>query len=560
MSNKKVKIISAVLGGMMVCAVGMTSIADVQVAKANNVKTDFSTEITATKLAHGQQVNILPYELMLWNQSEEFDASFLNGLYEYSDLHGAFLTAVNKKDGNAEIVDIYHQADAFQPENNVLKWNSSLEGVASYTVRVALDQKFTKCVLKVENADVETGVVLENPLVGTNYYWQVIATMENNDKVYSPIFDFSTDDSLRTVEIEGISNTRDLGGYETAYGYVQQGLVYRSARLESVTEDGLKTLKEELGVKTDLDLRGMTEATTGSNTPNPAQLENYYVYVTPQYALAGGGLDSADHWENVENIMKVFANKDNYPIDVHCAVGRDRTGTITALLKAVLGYAENDIINDYFVSMFATTGAWSKETTNTNSAMIVNVLTYLNSFAGETLADRAANYLIEKCNMTQTEIDAIRDIMTGKVAVENPVYNTFADVDNYADCAFVTFEKYGTTKTVQVVELNGTVEAPFAAGEGYEWIVNGEVFDFATKISGDITIQAVPTKACAVKILSTGAITSEETVLVQEGETFDFALLEKEGYNFVVISDDGQLITELTVANQTTINVIYSER
>ena len=86
------------------------------------------------------------------------------------------------------------------------------------------------------------------------------------------------------------------------------------------------------------------------------------------------------------------------------------------------------------------------------------------------------------------------------------------------------------------------------------------MFDFATKISGDITIQAVPAKACAVKILSTGAITSEETVLVQEGETFDFALLEKEGYNFVVISDDGQLITELTVANQTTINVIYSER
>ena len=187
MRNKKVKIISAVLGGVMACALGVTNFADAKSAKASNMKTEFSTEITATKHAHGQQVNILPYDLMLWSESEKFDASYLNGLYEYSDLHTAFLTAVNKAD-DATLVDIYHQADAFQPENNVLKWKSSLEGVASYTVRVALDRKFTECVLKVENADSASGVVLENPLVGTNYYWQVIAMMDSGDKVYSPIF------------------------------------------------------------------------------------------------------------------------------------------------------------------------------------------------------------------------------------------------------------------------------------------------------------------------------------------------------------------------------------
>ena len=390
MSNKKEKIIRALVGSVMACAmvVGVTNVADMKSAAASNVKTEFSTEITATNHAHGQQVNILPYDLMLWDQSEEFDASYLNGLYEYSDLHSDFLAAVNTGD-NDRLVNIYHEADAFQPENNVLKWQSSLENVASYTVRVAYDQKFTECVLKVEDADMATGVVLENPLVGTNYYWQVIATMEDGDKVYSQIFDFATEDSLRTVEIEGISNTRDLGGYETAYGYVKQGLVYRSARLESATEDGLETLKNELGVKTDLDLRGMQEATTGSNKPNPAELDNYYVYVTPQYALAGDlGLDSAGHWENVGKIMKVFADKDNYPIDIHCAVGRDRTGTITALFKAVLGYSENDIINDYFVSMFATTGAWSKETTYTNSAMIMSVQIQLLYIISKTRAYR----------------------------------------------------------------------------------------------------------------------------------------------------------------------------
>ncbi len=562
MIDKKVKKISAVVGMVMACAMALsvTNLADIKSAKANNVKTEFSTEITATKHAHGQQVNVLPYDLMLWDQSEEFNAAYLNGLYEYSDLHSEFLTAVNASD-DARLTEIYHQADAFQPENNVLKWQSSLENVESYTVRVALDQKFTQCVLKVEDADMEAGVELENPLVGTNYYWQVIATMAGGDKVYSPIFDFSTEASLRTVEIEGISNTRDLGGYQTAYGYVQQGLVYRSARLESVTQDGLKTLKDELGMKTDLDLRGLEEATTGPNTPNPAELDNYYVYVTPQYALAGDlGLDSAGHYENVGNIMKVFADKDNYPIDVHCAVGRDRTGTITALFKALLGYAENDIINDYFVSMFATTGAWSKETTYTNSAMIINVVNYLNSFEGETLADKTAAYLMTNCGITQEEIDTIRDIMTGKVEMENPVYNTFADEDNYADCAFVTFEKYGETKVVDVVRVGETVEAPFEAGEGYVWSVNGEAFDFAVGVSGDITIQALQMQAYEVKVVSTGAITAEESVMVQEGKAFDFAILERSGYDFIVLSDEGKVLTELTVNGATTINVIYSQR
>ena len=145
------------------------------------------------------------------------------------------------------MLELYKENDAFQPENNVLKWTDNLDGVASYTVRIGLDSKFTKTVQKVENADKAEGVALENPLMDTEYFWQVIANLENGGKTYSSIFSFETDASVRTVEIEGVSNTRDLGGFESVYGYVQQGLIYRSARLETITEAGRDAF-DKLGI------------------------------------------------------------------------------------------------------------------------------------------------------------------------------------------------------------------------------------------------------------------------------------------------------------------------
>ena len=47
---------------------------------------------------------------------------------------------------------------------------------------------------------------------------------------------------------------------------------------------------------------------------------------------------------------------------------------------------------------------------------------------------------------------------------------------------------------------------------------------------------------------------------VGEGEAFDFSALEKDGYDYIVLSDEGQVISELTVVGKTTVNVIYTQR
>jgi len=159
--------------------------------------------------------------------------------------------------------------------------------------------------------------------------------------------------------------------------------------------------------------------------------------------------------------------------------------------------------------------------------------------------------------MTQADIDSIRNIMTGKVAVEIPADETFTDTDNYAEYSFVTFEKFGAKRVVQMLGVGEKAQMPYEAGEGYTWTVNGQVYDFTKAVEGDMLIQATKAQTYTVKIIATGAVTSEETVTVNAGETFDFTSLEKDGYDYIVLSDEGKIITELTVVGNTTLNVIY---
>ena len=533
---------------------------------AENNPLNFSSAIRAVTPYEGATLNFNTREINAWWNSEGLDLTYLNTLFEYTTGHQEFLSCVNdtSAEGVARLVEIYKENDAFQPVNNVLKWSDDLNGVASYTVRVALDSQFTKTVQKVENADKAEGVILENPFMDTEYYWQVIATMNDGGKTYSPVFSFETDAGVRTIEIEGVSNTRDLGGFETAYGYVQQGLVYRSARLETMTEKG-KDAFDNLGIKSDLDLRGTNEASNAPNTYDPLDLgEQYFVFDTPYYVSGVGTrtdgstyLNNSNNFENVRKIMSVFAEKDNYPIDMHCSVGRDRTGTMAIVLKALLGATKEEAKKDYYTSMFATTGAWSKGTTATQETVVENIFTYLNTFEGETLADKTASYLI-RCGVTQEQIDNIRNIMLGKEGYEVETVKTFKDTDNYEGYAFVTFENYGVKTQVAVVVCGGKVVAPYALEEGAAWTLNGKAFDFETIIKQDITLTATKAEYCTVTVKPVAGGESY-TVQVIKGNAFDFSTLEKEGYNVMVFTENGELVTSYIVETDCVLNVLYTK-
>lgn len=298
------------------------------------------------------------------------------------------------------------EEDIFLPECPTFTW--SVGEIALYYklyISENADMSEAECYLTSS-----TSVTVEHLYTSTTYYWFVDAVF-GGYTVRSEIFHFSTEESPRTVDVEGVSNVRDLGGYVTEDGKViKQGLIYRSAKLDDITELGEYTLLYILGVKTDLDLRGYEQNA-------PIEELNYVPVACPWYSTGSNHIWLNDYnKEEFAKAIKVFADPNNYPIIFHCSLGRDRTGTLAMVLGGLLGLDENTLMMEYELSVFSYWG--TNGTTKYNEGLRNNIHnTYLyiyNNYNGDSFSEKVENFLLE-IGVTAEEINSIKSIMLEEV-------------------------------------------------------------------------------------------------------------------------------------------------
>ena len=282
-----------------------------------------------------------------------------------------------------------------------------IDKVAEYIFSVATTDDFND---EQRHYTCRCDIRLNNLLPNTIYYWKVTA----GDYV-SSIQSFCTADTIRTLKIEGVTNTRDIGGYFGLGGKkMKYGKVYRGARLENITDLGKEQLLHRLGVQTDLDLRYPGEEGAGVASPLGEGV-NYYNYSSPYYWAPDNGINDERCQEALVKIIRVFANEANYPIYVHCSAGRDRTGTICYLISALCGVEEDDLCLDYELSMLSSVSD-AMDIDNFMHNLFYRFIRqdegYLwNSYAPNgTLAEAVEAFLIS-IGVTKGEIDNIKKIM-----------------------------------------------------------------------------------------------------------------------------------------------------
>ena len=109
--------------------------------------------------------------------------------------------------------------------------------------------------------------------------------------------------------------------------------------------------------------------------------------------------------------IRTFADEDNYPIYFHCAIGRDRTGTLAMVLLGLLGVPEKMIIRDYEMSFLSKIA--SSDDVKPSDMIRVNLIPtmdYIKSFGGNSFMKSCENFLLS-LGITRDEINAIRSIM-----------------------------------------------------------------------------------------------------------------------------------------------------
>ena len=304
------------------------------------------------------------------------------------------------------------EADIFLPEAPLFTWSVG-DAALYYKVFVADNAELVsaKCYL---TSACELSV--EHLCAGTTYYWYVDAVY-NGYTVRSEVFSFSNQATPRTVKIDGVSNSRDIGGYITVDGLrIKQGMIYRSAKLDDITEDGVYTLLYELGIKTDLDLRG-DRNDYYKNATHPVEELEHIVVACPWYSTGSNHIWMDDYNKaEFAKAVKVFADPDNYPIIFHCSLGRDRTGTLAMVLEGLLGLDENTLMMEYELSVFSYWG--TNGSTKYNNGLRNSIHdTYLyisNNYEGDSFSEKVEDFLLD-IGVTADEIASIKSIMLEEV-------------------------------------------------------------------------------------------------------------------------------------------------
>src|SRR5947207_11643502 len=169
----------------------------------------------------------------------------------------------------------------------------------------------------------------------------------------------------RHVVLDGIFNLRDVGGYPCDGGTVRWRRLFRADGMHRLAGDDIQRVRQ-LGIRTIIDLRTMTEVAQRGRVPIDAISARYHHLPVIEHiwdAKAYPTVDDAaaflmDRYidmllegaPSIARALAILAHERAYPVLFHCAAGKDRTGVLAAVILSLLGVPADVVADDYALS------------------------------------------------------------------------------------------------------------------------------------------------------------------------------------------------------------------
>lgn len=235
----------------------------------------------------------------------------------------------------------------------VLTWRPDSESVQVYAGTSPDDMNRSKALVSAYGGVHE--ITLTDLEAKTRYFFEIVLDGKT-----------TLTTAERTIPGISIPNFRDIGGYPTEDGrQVRWNRVYRSSALADMT-DADQAVLARLGIQLICDLRTDEEvAEVADQVPEGAEYlhlpakgeENRLQRMLQLFVNPSSTEDLMPELyttimldNNTELIQRIFtrlADPASYPMVIHCAAGKDRTGVVVALLLKLLGVSDEIIVADY---------------------------------------------------------------------------------------------------------------------------------------------------------------------------------------------------------------------
>ncbi|KAL4995604.1 protein-tyrosine phosphatase-like protein [Aspergillus recurvatus] len=183
-----------------------------------------------------------------------------------------------------------------------------------------------------------------------------------------------------SLEMDGVFNVRSFGGYPCNLRpncSTRNGLIYRSGHLKDITSQGMKQICN-LGISAIIDLTNSGETKTlftGTSSLSQCRVLNFPLakhefsvqQLVDKYKryLAEGEKAIAEGYfkllieghQVIRDILFLIRDNPNGVFLIHCAMGKDRTGVVFAVLLSLAGVSDDAIADEYSRSELALAAA-----------------------------------------------------------------------------------------------------------------------------------------------------------------------------------------------------------
>lgn len=179
------------------------------------------------------------------------------------------------------------------------------------------------------------------------------------------------------VDLDGLVNIRDFGGMTTTGGRtLREGVLLRSDNLDDLPQTSIEWLLDDLMLSDVIDLRTNSERARAQGFPFDGRVRVHELSLYPEddpndpmpawfgefsvledgdppdtvHVVAGHYLGYfRSRPDSIIGALRAVAGSPGAAI-INCAAGKDRTGTVSAVLLAALGVPEDQILADYAAS------------------------------------------------------------------------------------------------------------------------------------------------------------------------------------------------------------------